>query len=216
MLWPVLICTCMVCFSCCVRLNIGKRRPVPTVPASSSAGMTMGCTRKSFELDFHLPPFGHVSRVVLVCLFRDFIFRNLTLRLLPFFNFSNVLTPYLLVEFVDSLDELWRQIGRCLVVGFRLRLGFSFRLRLGFGFRLRLRLGVGFRLVGLGLNFGLRLRFSFGFGFGFRLRLSVRFRLVGLGLNFGFRPRLSFGFGFRLGLCVRLLNLPLRLLPVLN
>ncbi len=32
------------------------------------------------------------------------------LRPLPLFNRSNVLAPKLLVEFMDSLDEFWRDI----------------------------------------------------------------------------------------------------------
>ena len=56
-----------------------------------------------------------------------FIFRMLLLRLLPVLNFSNVLTPQLFVEFVDSFDELRRRIGCCLGFDFGPRPGADFR-----------------------------------------------------------------------------------------
>src|ERR1039458_2452421 len=56
------------------------------------------------------------------------IIPNLLLRLLPVLNCCTVVAGSLPVEFVGSLSDLWRQIGRCL--GFRLWLGFSLRLRL--------------------------------------------------------------------------------------
>ena len=50
------------------------------------------------------------------------------LRSLPVLHRSNVLAPKLLVELMDSLDELRRHIGRCLGLGFGL--GFDLYLRL--------------------------------------------------------------------------------------
>ena len=113
---------------------------------------------------------------------------SLRLRLLQVFNCSNLLASQLLVECMDSLDDLRRQIGR------RLGLGFSIRFDSGVGRWLDLRFG-------LRLNFGLR----FCLNFGCRIGFSFGFRL---------RPHLCFSFRFRLGLIF--LNLPLRSVPVLN
>ncbi len=56
------------------------------------------------------------------------------LRPLQFLNGSNFLAPELLVKFMDSFDELRRQIVWRLNLGFRLRFRLSFRL-LGHGVR---------------------------------------------------------------------------------
>jgi len=44
--------------------------------------------------------------------------------LIPELNCLYFLATQFLVEFVDSLDELWRHFGRCLHFGFGLNLGF--------------------------------------------------------------------------------------------
>ena len=49
-----------------------------------------------------------------------FIIPNLLLRLLPVLNCCTVVAGSLLVEFVGSLSDLWRQIGSCLGFGLRL------------------------------------------------------------------------------------------------
>jgi hypothetical protein len=125
---------------------------------------------------------------------------------------------------MDSLDDLRRQIGRCLCFGFRFRFGFGFIFP---NLPLRLlpvlkcsnilppQLLIEFmhslddlrRQIGGYLGFGLRFRFCFNFrlrfcfnfrlrfGFGFMLRLSLGF---GFGLRFRVRLSLSFGIRFRL------------------
>ena len=72
-----------------------------------------------FGIDFHLSSFrkGNASRVVRVCLFTGFILPNLPLRLLPVRNSSNPL----FVEFIGSLGDLRRQIGRLFGHGVRKR-----------------------------------------------------------------------------------------------
>ena len=77
-----------------------------------------------------------------------------------------ILAPEFLVEFMDSLDDPRRQIGRFLGLGFRLRLAFGFSLWLGFGFRLKLCFSLRFRIC---FVFGLR------FSLGFRLLLDLCF-----------------------------------------
>ena len=72
-----------------------------------------------------------------------FIFLDFPLRLLPVLNCSTVLAASLLLQFIGTLSDLRRQIGRGLGLGFRLRLnlGFWFQLDCGLGFGLRLAFG---------------------------------------------------------------------------
>jgi len=65
-----------------------------------------------------------------------FIFPSLTILFLPFLDFPHILTSQLLVEFMDSLDDVQLQIDRWR--------GFSFMLRLGFGSRLGSRFRLAF------------------------------------------------------------------------
>ena len=53
-------------------------------------------------------------RAVRVCLFVGFIFPNFTLCLPPVLNGATVLAASLLVQFIGSLGDLRRQIGRYL------------------------------------------------------------------------------------------------------
>ena len=111
-----------------------------------------------------------------------FIFPSLPLRFLPFLNCSHILASQLLVEFMDSLDDVQIQIGRWLGLGFRfgsaLASGFGSALASGFGSALAS--GFGSALISvlgsaLVLGFGSTLAFRLRFSFGFRLRFGLSF-----------------------------------------
>ena len=67
-------------------------------------------------------------------LFVEFIFPSFPILFLPFLDFLHILTSQLLVEFMDSLDDVQFQIVRWLDLGFGLRFGLGFRFRFGLGF----------------------------------------------------------------------------------
>jgi len=104
--------------------------------------------------------FGQVSGSLRVCLFIRFIFTPLTLRLLKFFNCLNIFASQILVELMDSLDELRRQFGRCFGLNFWFRLDFVLPLRPNLGSGLRIGLGFG-RCVRFVVRIGLSFRFVF-------------------------------------------------------
>jgi hypothetical protein len=87
--------------------------------------------------------------MVYVDSFRRSFLPNLTLRLLPVLNGSDILAPELLVKFMNSFDELRRYLRRGLGMRLGLRRRLHVRLRRGLGLGLRLRWVLDFRF-GLG------------------------------------------------------------------